>query len=57
MFDPTTFEWDENKNKLNQEKHFVSFEEAQLAFFDSKRIIAADSEHSNREERYYCWEK
>lgn len=57
MFDNTIFEWDENKNKLNQEKHFVSFEEAQLAFLDIKRIIAKDLEHSNGEERYYCFGK
>ena len=27
-----TFEWDENKNMENVEKHKVSFEEAQEAF-------------------------
>ncbi|MDJ0583054.1 BrnT family toxin [Crocosphaera sp.] len=26
------FEWDENKNKQNQEKHGISFEEAQEIF-------------------------
>jgi uncharacterized protein len=57
MFDHTDFEWDENKNKLKQEKHFVSFEEAQSAFFDSKRIIARDLEHNHGEERYYCFGK
>ncbi len=49
-----TFEWDEIKNRINLEKHNVSFEEAQIAFFDSKRIIAEDLEHSRIEERYYC---
>ena len=52
-----TFEWNETKNRINQEKHNVSFEDAQYAFFDSKRIIAADSQHSNGEERYYCFGK
>ena len=37
-----TFEWDENKNSLNKEKHNISFEEAQFAFSDTKRIIAKD---------------
>ncbi|MCL5027844.1 MAG: BrnT family toxin [Bacteroidetes bacterium] len=49
------FEWDENKNKINKEKHNVSFEAAQLAFVDPKRIIALDAGHSKVEERYYCF--
>ena len=52
-----TFEWDENKNKLNQEKHNISFEEAQFAFSDFKRIIAKDIEHSKKEDRFYCFGK
>jgi len=53
----STFEWDEDKNKLNQKKHNISFEEAQYAFSDTKRIIAKDLEHSESEERYYCFGK
>ena len=52
-----SFEWDERKNFINQKKHDVSFEEAQSAFMDAKRIIARDIEHSNGEERYYCFGK
>lgn len=52
-----TFEWDDIKNKLNQKKHTISFEEAQYAFSDKKRIIAKDLEHSKREERFYCFGK
>jgi uncharacterized DUF497 family protein len=52
-----SFEWDENKNKLNQKKHSISFEEAQFAFKDSNRIIARDLEHSKREDRFYCFGK
>ncbi|OGU35185.1 MAG: hypothetical protein A2068_11365 [Ignavibacteria bacterium GWB2_35_6b] len=52
-----SFEWDENKNKLNQKKHNISFEEAQYAFSDSRRIIARDLEHSKSEERFYCFGK
>ena len=57
MPEKTTFEWDENKNRLNQKKHNISFEEAQYAFSDTKRIIAKDLEHSESEERYYCFGK
>ncbi|EDN65716.1 protein containing DUF497 [Beggiatoa sp. PS] len=53
----TEFEWDENKNLENQKKHGVSFEEAQYAFFDKKRIIAEDISHSQYEQRYYCFGK
>lgn len=48
------FEWDEQKNRINQQKHGVSFEEAQAAFTDPNRIIARDKKHSLGEERFYC---
>ncbi len=51
------FEWDEQKNILNQLKHSISFEKAQLAFSDNQRIIAKDIEHSTSEERFYCFGK
>ncbi|MFW6139490.1 MAG: BrnT family toxin [Spirochaetota bacterium] len=51
------FAWDEKKNKQNQQKHGVSFNEAQYAFADSNRIIAQDLSHSQREKRYYCFGK
>lgn len=57
MTKAASFEWDDNKNKLNQKKHNISFEEAQYAFADSKRIIARDLEHSEDEERFYCFGK
>lgn len=53
----TKFEWDENKNKKNQKKHGVSFEIAQYAFADDKRIIAEDLNHSDKEKRFYCFGK
>jgi uncharacterized DUF497 family protein len=49
-----TFEWDEDKNQENIEKHHVSFEEAQEAFYDRKRIIIKDRKHSKNEERFFC---
>ncbi|MBU3917587.1 BrnT family toxin [bacterium] len=48
------FEWDEKKNENNLEKHGVSFDFAKKAFFDPKRIIVEDLDHSKREERYFC---
>ncbi len=53
----TKFEWDEKKNKENQNKHGVNFEIAQYAFADAKRIIAEDLSHSDKEKRYYCFGK
>ena len=53
----SNFEWDDNKNKLNQEKHNVSFKKAQYAFLDENRIIAQDLEHSKDEKRYFCFGK
>lgn len=50
-----TFEWDEAKNRLNQQKHGVGFELAQFAFFDERRIIAEDFGHGSEEQRYYCF--
>lgn len=57
MAESSTFEWDDNKNRLNQEKHDVSFEVAQHAFLDTSRVIAKDLKHSDNEERYYCFGK
>ena len=51
------FEWDDEKDSTNRQKHGVSFYEAQKAFFDPHRIIAEDLEHSNFEARYYCFGK
>lgn len=50
-----TFEWDENKNKINQQKHNgLSFEIAAKVFLDAKRIEHVDLRHSTlEEERYY----
>lgn len=51
------FDWDEAKSLSNQEKHGVSFEQAQYAFFDQQRLIAEDLDHSQFEKRYYCFGK
>lgn len=47
-----SFEWNEKKNRANQRKHGVSFEEAVAVFSDSKRIEVYDSKHSFFEERW-----
>ena len=48
------FEWDERKDRKNQQKHGVSFARAQYAFGDPDRVIAEDVAHSQVERRYYC---
>ncbi|MCK5115577.1 MAG: BrnT family toxin [Candidatus Aegiribacteria sp.] len=48
------FQWDENKDRLNQEKHGVSSALAQLAFLDPCRVILEDASHSHQEHRFYC---
>ncbi|MBI1976293.1 MAG: BrnT family toxin [Candidatus Omnitrophica bacterium] len=50
----SNFEWDANKNRLNQRKHGISFELAQFVFLDPRRVIARDLFHSGYEQRYYC---
>jgi len=46
------FEWDEFKAESNEQKHGISFEEAQTAFFDENARLRHDSEHSINEDRY-----
>jgi uncharacterized DUF497 family protein len=52
-----SFEWDPEKDLLNQVKHGVSFSEAQSDFSDPDRVIAEDLSHSHNEKRYYCFGK
>jgi uncharacterized protein len=51
--DPS-FEWDDDKDRSNIEKHGVEFSFAQRAFLDPKRVIAEDNLHSAIEKRYFC---
>lgn len=46
------FEYDEEKNKKNIQKHGVSFEQAARVFFDYDRIEFFDEDHSVDENRY-----
>lgn len=52
-----TFEWDEEKDRANQNKHGVRFADAQYAFADPIRVIAHDLSHSQEENRFYCFGK
>ncbi|MGL5508847.1 MAG: BrnT family toxin [Microcoleaceae cyanobacterium] len=47
-----TFQWDEEKNNINQKKHGISFEEAESVFFDDYAMQFWDEEHSQDEERF-----
>lgn len=47
-----TFEWDANKNRINQDKHKISFEEAKTVFYDFEALVIDDPEHSEEEERF-----
>ena len=46
------FEWDEDKNTINKEKHKISFETAAYVFDDPYYIEMFDFEHSVDEDRY-----
>ena len=45
-------EWDDNKNRINIQKHGISFETAALVFADEERIEYYDEIHSVKEDRY-----
>ena len=49
---PIGFSSNEKKNKANQKKHGVSFEEAQSVFLDENAIQFFDESHSESEERF-----
>lgn len=46
------FEWDEEKNRSNQRKHSVSFDEASTIFGDPLSVTIDDPRHSTREQRW-----
>ena len=47
------FDWDENKNRINLEKHGITFfEEDSTVFFDDRAILFDDPEHSIDEDRF-----
>ncbi|MFZ1910591.1 MAG: BrnT family toxin [Burkholderiales bacterium] len=49
------FDWDPRKDRANRKKHGVAFSMAQIAFADTRRVIAEDQTHSTSEQRYFCF--
>ena len=47
-----TFSWDDRKDRANQRKHGVSFEEAATAFADENARLKHDPDHSQDEDRF-----
>ena len=52
IIDGVLFEYDEEKNRLNIQKHGLSFETAARVFFDYDRLELYDEIHSTDEDRY-----
>ncbi len=50
----SSFIWDRDRESINIQKHGVDFVTAAQAFKDPKRKIFIDSQHSQKEERYFC---
>jgi uncharacterized DUF497 family protein len=48
----TDFAWDGEKDKDNQLKHGVSFDEAKSVFYDDMASIIDDPDHSEKEDRF-----
>ena len=46
------FDWDDEKEKSNIEKHGIDFSTAALVFGDTNRIEKYDELHSDSEDRY-----
>ena len=47
-----SFEWDESRNRSNQAKHKVSFEEARTVFSDQHALVIDEPERSEKEGRF-----
>ena len=50
--DAITFSWDDRKERVNQRKHGVSFEEATTVFADENARLQHDPDHSQNEDRF-----
>ncbi|MCM1298377.1 MAG: BrnT family toxin [Firmicutes bacterium] len=46
------FDWDENKNEINLERHGIDFYTAALVFGDENYVEYYDEPHSKDEDRY-----
>jgi len=47
-----TFEWDESKAIMNEQRHGVSFDEAATVFEDPLSLTIVDEVHSEAEDRF-----
>ena len=50
--DTIAFTWEPEKEKANQDKHGISFDEAQTVFLDENAQLIADPDHSMEEDRF-----
>lgn len=50
-FSNANFIWDEQKEKINFQKHGIHFKTAMRVFLDPNRLVRFDAEHT-QEERY-----
>jgi uncharacterized DUF497 family protein len=50
--DGLRFDWDASKDKANQRRHGVGFDEAMTVFFDEHALMIADPDHSDAEDRF-----
>jgi len=50
--DEIKFSWDDRKERDNQRKHGVSFDEAVTAFADENARLKHDPDHSTQEDRF-----
>ncbi len=47
-----SFVWDEEKAKINLEKHRISFAEAKSVFYDEHARLVSDEDNSEKEDRF-----
>jgi uncharacterized DUF497 family protein len=50
----TGFDWDDGNSRKSADKHDVSQAEAESVFFNDPLIVAADSRHSETEQRFHA---
>ena len=46
------FEWDENKNNSNKQKHRLNFNDTKKVFNDKNKIISVDERKDYKEKRW-----
>jgi len=50
--DPLIFSWDRRKDRSNQKKHGIAFDEAKTIFYDENARLIYDPDHSQEEDRF-----